>query len=59
MNAAYEIQTLNIPGYDDPSITEVVLWSKAVGYGIPMQISEEEAEKEAEEIIRRLEKSDE
>lgn len=50
--AADEIQELNIPGYNDPSASEVILWSKMVGYGIPTP-SKEEAEEEARKILNR------
>ena len=51
-NAAYEIQALNIPGYDDPSASEVICWAKMVGYGIPTP-SEEQAEMEAAQLLRK------
>jgi hypothetical protein len=34
-NAAWEIQRLNINGYLNPSVSEVILWSRNAGYGIP------------------------
>ena len=52
-DAACEIQDLKIPEFHDPSASEVVLWSKMAGYGIPAP-SEEEARAEADEILRRL-----
>lgn len=51
-DAACEIQDLGIPGFDDPSASEVVLWAKMSGYGIPSP-TREEAEREAAEILRR------
>ena len=52
-DAACEVQELGLPGYDDPSASEVILWSRAAGFGIPAP-SEEEARREAEEVLRRL-----
>jgi hypothetical protein len=52
-NAACEIQDLKIPGYDDPSASEVVLWAVAAGYGIPAP-SEEEAQEEAARILEKF-----
>lgn len=57
MDAAYEIQQLKIPGFEDPSASEVILWAKMAGYGIPSP-SKEEAEAEAAEIIKKIGKSD-
>jgi hypothetical protein len=54
-NAAYDIQVMGIPGYEDPSASEVVLWSKMVGYGIPTA-SRESAEADAERIVQKLSK---
>ena len=51
-DAACEIQDLGIPGFQDPSASEVVLWAKMTGFGIPTP-SLEDAEKEAAEILRR------
>ena len=51
-DAATEIQALGIPGFEDPSASEVILWAKAAGYGIPSP-TEEEARREAAEILRR------
>ena len=34
-DAACEIQALGIPGYHDPSASEVILWARQSGYGIP------------------------
>jgi hypothetical protein len=56
-DAACEIQDLGIPGFHDPSASEVVLWSRVAGFGIPAP-SEEEARAEADAILRRLEESD-
>ncbi len=52
-NAAYEIQELGLPGFEDPSASEVILWAIAAGFGIPSS-SREEAEAEAERIVRRM-----
>ena len=52
-NAACEIQDMNIPGFHDPSASEVVIWAKMAGYGIPTP-SREAAEKEANEILKKL-----
>lgn len=51
-DAAYDIQQLKIPGYENPSASEVVLWSKAAGFGIPTP-SAEEAKAEAEAILKK------
>lgn len=56
-DAACEIQDLGLPGYHDPSASEVVLWSKAAGFGIPSP-SEAEAEAEAREILGRSSSED-
>ena len=55
-DAACEIQDLGIPGFDDPSASEVVLWAKMTGFGIPTP-TRDEAEKEAAEILRRSSKA--
>jgi len=34
-NAAWEIQQLNINGFLNPSVSEVIIWSRNAGYGIP------------------------
>ncbi len=53
-DAAYEIQALKIPGYSNPSVSEVMLWSRAVGYGlIPDLQTEEEDEADAERIFKK------
>jgi hypothetical protein len=52
-DAACEIQDMRIPGYDDPSASEVILWAVAVGYGIPAP-SEEEAREEATRILEKI-----
>jgi hypothetical protein len=52
-DAACEIQDLTLPGYHDPSASEVVLWAKMAGFGIPTP-TEEEAHQEAAEILERL-----
>lgn len=51
-DAACEIQDLGLPGYHDPSASEVVLWAKRTGHGIPTP-SEEEARAEADRILGR------
>jgi hypothetical protein len=40
-DAACEIQDLKIPGYHDPSASEVVLWARMAGFGIPTPTEEE------------------
>lgn len=52
-DAACEIQDLGPPGFHDPSASEVVLWSRMAGFGIPTP-SEDEARAEAEAILARL-----
>lgn len=52
-DAACEIQELGLPGYPDPSASEVVLWARSSGIGIPTP-SEEEARAEADAILKRL-----
>lgn len=54
-NAACEIQDLGLPEYPDPSAGDVVVWSRAAGFGIPTP-SEEEAQAEAQFILKRLRK---
>ncbi len=49
-DAACEIQDLKIPGFEDPSASEVVLWAKMTGFGIPTP-PEEEARAEAARIL--------
>jgi hypothetical protein len=51
-DAAWEIQALNIPGCEDPSASEVILWSQMAGFGIPTP-TREEAEREADELLER------
>ncbi len=51
-DAACEIQDLGLPGYHDPSAGDVVVWSRAAGFGIPTP-SEEEAQAEAQQILDR------
>jgi hypothetical protein len=51
-NAAWEIQALRITGCDDPSASELILWTLAVGLPLPGP-SREEAEREAEEFLQR------
>ena len=34
-NAAWEIQQLKIDGFLNPSVSEVIIWSRNAGYGIP------------------------
>ena len=52
-DAACEIQELGLPGFHDPSASEVVLWSRMAGFGIPAP-TEEEAQAEAEAILHRM-----
>lgn len=52
-DAACEIQDLKIPGFEDPSASEVVIWSQMAGFGIPTP-SEEEAQAEADAILKKL-----
>lgn len=52
MTAADEIQELRLPGYEDPSASEVILWSKIAGFGIPAP-TREEAEKEARKLLEK------
>jgi len=54
-NAAFEIQAMNIPGCDDPSASEVILWTRMAGFGLPAP-SREEAEREADELRRARER---
>ncbi|MDI1227175.1 MAG: hypothetical protein PSY14_05790 [bacterium] len=51
-NAAYEIQQMKIAGFEDPSASEVIIWAKMAGYGIPSP-SEDEAKAEAAELLRK------
>lgn len=51
-NAAFEIQAMGLPGFDDPSASEVILWSISAGFGIPSP-THEEATAEADQILRR------
>ncbi len=39
-NAACEIQDMNIPGFNDPSASEVVIWAKMAVYGIPPHVKQ-------------------
>ena len=34
-NAAWEIQQMNTDGFLNPSVSEVIIWSRNAGYGIP------------------------
>lgn len=52
-DAACDIQDLGIPGYEDPSASEVVLWARRTGIGIPSP-SEAEAQAEADVILEAL-----
>ena len=54
-NAAFEIQAMNIPGCDDPSASEVILWTRMAGFNLPAP-SREEAEREADELRRARER---
>ncbi len=42
-NAAWEIQRMNIDGFPNPSVSEVIIWSRNAGYGIPNPPDEEVA----------------
>lgn len=52
-NAAFDIQARGIPGLEDPSASEVILWSKMAGFGIP-DPGEEAAQAEAAALAARL-----
>lgn len=52
-DAACDIQELGVPGFEDPSASEVVLWAKLAGFGIPAP-TEEEARAEADAILACL-----
>jgi hypothetical protein len=52
-DAACDIQDLRIPGYEDPSASEVVLWARQTGIGLPAP-TEEEAQAEADAILLRM-----
>ena len=43
-NAAWEIQQLNIDGFLNPSVSEVIVWSRQEGYGIPTPSDKEVAD---------------
>lgn len=45
-NAAFEVQALGLLGFDDPSASEVILWTRAAGLPLPAP-TQEEAEAEA------------
>jgi len=34
-DAAYELQALALPGFENPSASEIIIWSKEAGFGIP------------------------
>lgn len=51
-NAAFEIQALHIAGCDDPSASEVILWTLEAGLTLPGP-SREEAQREAEAFLAR------
>lgn len=52
-DAAYEIQELKIPGFGFPSASEVILWSKAAGFGIPDE-SDAEVQEQVARILARM-----
>jgi hypothetical protein len=52
-NAAYEIQQLHLHGLDDPSASEVILWTREAGLDLPGPTMEE-AEAEAEALRNKL-----
>lgn len=56
-NAAFEIQALGLLGYDDPSASEVILWTRAAGLRLPGP-TKEEAEAEAEALRKKLGRRD-
>jgi len=51
-DAACEIQDMNIPGFEDPGASEVIVWAKMAGYGIPAP-TREEAQQQADEILKK------
>ncbi|MDE1154032.1 MAG: hypothetical protein PW788_15985 [Micavibrio sp.] len=51
-DAAYDIQQLKIPGYEGPSASEVIIWSRMAGFGIPAPTAEE-AKAEADRALRK------
>lgn len=54
-NAACEIQELGLPGFDDPSASEVIIWTRDAGLNLPSP-TEAEARAEAQRIIDRLDR---
>lgn len=52
-DAAFEIQALGLPGFDDPSASEVILWTRAADLRLPGP-TQEEAEAEAEALRKKL-----
>lgn len=34
-DAAYDLHALALPGLESPSASEIILWSREAGYGIP------------------------
>ncbi|MDX1394305.1 MAG: hypothetical protein R3195_07940 [Gemmatimonadota bacterium] len=52
-DAACDIQDLGEPGFDDPSASEVILWTRMIGLGPPVP-DEAEARAEADRILRRM-----
>ena len=51
-DAAYELQALRLPGFENPSASEIIVWSKEAGFGIPTP-TRAEARTEAAHILAR------
>jgi hypothetical protein len=56
-DAAYDIQALRIPGFENPSASEVIIWSKDAGFGIPTP-SDEEVQEQVARILARTGQKD-
>ena len=52
-DAAFEIQALGLPGFENPSASEIIIWAKAAGFGIPTPTRDEAREEAARIIARR------
>lgn len=37
-DAAYDVQALGLPDFENSSASEIIPWPKATGYGIPMSV---------------------
>lgn len=48
------MQALGLPGFENPSASEIILWSKEAGYGIPTP-TEAKAREQAARVLSRLE----